>query len=326
MTPQRGAGRRGFVLLVVLWFLVLLAAIGTYLLANARSQTALAHNVVASAKAEALADAGIAQAAFNLTDPLEDRRWRLDGAPHSFQLLGGEVTVRLGDETQKINPNFASASLLAALFESLGTDRSAARRLGVAIADWVDKDDAPRPGGAEAKQYADAGLPYRPPNALIESLDDLRLVQGMTPEIFAAARPFLTIFTDVAAPEPKGAPLQVQRALALEPQIRRESGPAAEGGAAAANGDDSDQDSDSNGENSGQPPAQSPSNSATPKPAAPKSADSGAAIVADVEVTARAGGSVFVRYAVLRFGSDKPAGYDVLEWRRGTAEQAASAP
>jgi hypothetical protein len=197
----------------------------------------------------------------------------------------------------------------------------------VAIADWVDKDDDPRPGGgAEAKQYADAGLPYRPPNAPIESLDDLRLVQGMTPEIFAAARPFLTIFTDVAAPEPKGAPLQVQRALALEPQIRRESGPAGEGGAAAANGDDSGEDSDSNDENSGQPPAQSPSNSATPKPAAQKSAGSGAAIVADVEVTARAGGGVFVRYAVLRFGSDKPAGYDVLEWRRGAVDQAAAAP
>ena len=51
---------RGFALIVVAWYLVLLAAIGTYLLANARSETAVARNIRSAASAEALADAGIA--------------------------------------------------------------------------------------------------------------------------------------------------------------------------------------------------------------------------------------------------------------------------
>ena len=110
--PRPGSRRawRGFALLVVLWFLVLLAAVGTYLMANARSETALAHNVLAGAKSEALADSGIAQAAFNLTDPLPANRWKFDGMPHQMKLPGGEVTIRLDDESKKINPNLASES------------------------------------------------------------------------------------------------------------------------------------------------------------------------------------------------------------------------
>jgi hypothetical protein len=45
--------------------LVLIAAISTYLLANARSEMALARNVRAAATAEALADAAVAEAVYN---------------------------------------------------------------------------------------------------------------------------------------------------------------------------------------------------------------------------------------------------------------------
>ena len=52
---------QGFALIVVAWFLVLTGAIATYMMANARTETAIARNVVASGSAEALADAAIAQ-------------------------------------------------------------------------------------------------------------------------------------------------------------------------------------------------------------------------------------------------------------------------
>src|SRR5215467_11993537 len=84
---------RGFALIVVLWFLVLIAAIGTYLLANARTETAIARNLRAAAGAEALADAGVAQTVFNLSDTVAPNRWKLDGTEHRFRLFDGEVTV-----------------------------------------------------------------------------------------------------------------------------------------------------------------------------------------------------------------------------------------
>jgi general secretion pathway protein K len=287
----RGAHRRqqGFALLIVLWFLVLLAAIGTYMVANARMQTALARNVVAAAKAEALADAGIARAVFNLTDPVPGSRWALDGAPHEVSLPGGTLTIRLGDESAKINPNLATDKLMAALFETRGADGSLARRLGAAIADWVDRDGNVRPNGAEARQYADAGLAYRPPNAPIESLQELQLVLGMTPDLFAAVEPLLTIYTDVSAPDAHHAPPAIRRAIEVAARS-----------ATADEGDDSQEDDASDTDDA--------------------SADPGKPVVVDVEVTARsADGGTFVRRAVLHIAPDEGKGYTVLDWRRGDA-------
>ena len=220
----RGARRvpaRGFALIVVLWFLVLIAAIGSYLMVNARTETAIARNIRAAASAEALADAGIAQAAFNLADTVAANRWKLDGAVHRLRLVGSEVTVRLSDESAKINPNHASDALMAALFEAAGVERGRARRLGAAIADWVGPGTNARPLGAKLEEYQAAGRSYGPPNAPIESLDELQLVLGMTPEIFAAVRPYLTIFTESEAPEAKNASPLVQRALLIAAQLSR---------------------------------------------------------------------------------------------------------
>ncbi len=180
---------RGFALIIVLWFLVLIGAIGIYLILHARAETAIAHNTRAAANAEALADDGIARAAFNQLDPVASNRWRLDNAMHTVALPAGDVQLRIVDETQKINPNLASDALLAGLFQACGVDRSIARRLGAAIADWVSADGPPRANGAKLDQYRAAGKSYGPANAPLESLDDLNLVLGMTPDILARAPP-----------------------------------------------------------------------------------------------------------------------------------------
>ena len=233
------AGRKqagGFALILVVWFLVLVGAIGTYLVANGRAETAIAHNVRAAAGAEALADAGIARAVFNQTDGEIANRWKLDGASHTVVVPSGQIEIRLADETRKINPNLASDALLAALFEVCGLERNAARRLGAAVADWVSPDGPAQEGGAKPDQYRAAGRSYSPPHAPIESLDELGLVLGMTPEILASVRPYLTIYAEAAAPEAKIAPLVIQRALAMAARTSQESGdaePAPPSGAAA---------------------------------------------------------------------------------------------
>lgn len=50
-----------------------------------------------------------------------------------------------------------------------------------AILDWIDEDDEPREVGAEADEYAEQPRPYRPRNAIPDSLDELLLVRGVTP-------------------------------------------------------------------------------------------------------------------------------------------------
>ena len=85
---------RGFALFIVLWFLVLLAAIGTYILASARTQSALARNILAAVHAEALADAGIARAVFNRSESDSSKRWSLDGTPYTVPLPPLTIALR----------------------------------------------------------------------------------------------------------------------------------------------------------------------------------------------------------------------------------------
>jgi general secretion pathway protein K len=296
----------GFALIIVLWFLVLIAAIGTFMIVNARSQTALAHNVLAATRAEAVADAAVAQSVFNLMEPDPKKRWRLDDTPYVIAVPGGQATVRLEDEHAKINPNTASDQLLAALFEALGMDNARAGHLGASIADWVGKGDQPRPLGAKLPQYQDAGRKYGPPDAPVDNMDELQLVLGMTPEILAAVRPFMTIYTAEQTPShlaTVSAP--VYRALQIVAQQPANTANPPAAGAPNA------------------PPAPSP-----PAPGAPGSApqaagaaaaagDADAPIVTIEAIGKGLDGGTFVRRAVVKLDFANPKGYVVLDWRRG---------
>ena len=314
MSAIRPEGRDGFALILVVWFLVLIGAIGAYLVANGRSEVAVARNVGAAASAEALADAGIARAVFNQSDPAIANRWKLDGAPHQITMPSGAVEIHLADETQKINPNLASSALLAALFETRGVERGAARRLGAAVSDWVSHKDSGKDSTLKSDPYHAAGRSYGAPHAPMESLDELALVLGMTSDRLASVRPYLTIYTEVPAPDAKNAPPVVQRAIALAARISP----------------DEEQESDP------PPPAATPvvqSAAAAPAqpgaaPAQTASAPPGAKLpfgedhLIEAEVVARSrNGGVFVRYAVLRLRQEGDKAYSVLDWRRGALDE-----
>ena len=310
MRPRRsavpsGRSRNGFALIIVLWFLVLIAAIGAYMVANARSQTALAHNILAATRAESVADAAVAQSVFNLMEPDDKKRWRLDDTPYVIALPGGQATVRLEDERSKINPNLASDKLLAALFEAVGMDNGRAARLGACIADWVSKGDQARPLGAKKPEYEAAGRKYGPPGMAVENMDELQLVLGMTPEILTAVRPYLTIYTSEAVPshlETVSAPVYRALDTVSHDPAANANGPAAAGAVPASN-----------------VPAPPPPPGVLPGSAgAPGVAADANAVIVTIEAIGRSfDGGTFVRRAVVKLDFINPKGYAVLDWRRG---------
>jgi general secretion pathway protein K len=317
----------GFALILVVWFLVLVGAIGAYLVANGRNETAIAHNVQAAASAEALADAGIGRIVFNQSDSVLSNRWKLDGASHIIMLPAGQIEIRLADETRKINPNLASDTLLAALFEVCGVERNAARRLGAAVADWVSAEKPDKEGAVKADPYRAAGRSYGAPHAPIESLDELGLVLGMTPEILTSVRPYLSIYTEAASPDAKTAPLAIQRALAIA--AKTEGGDEDDRPASAAPSSPPTQAAGASAPQIGAvlPPAQG-AGAAVPPAAAPAAkAASGEQRLIEAQITAQSrDGGVFVRYAVLRLEQEGPKAYAVLDWRRGTLDDAPRQP
>ncbi len=188
LPPRRE--ERGFALLIVLWALVLLTLIFSRLVSAGRGETEIAFNLRAAAQMQAEADGLLYMGVFNLLGPTA-AGWKADGAVHRVSLPTGMAEVSITDLAGRINPNTASAPLLAALLHQVGADATTADAVGEAITDWRSPDVQ---GRFEAPQYRDAGLPYAPPGAPFNSLAELNLVIGMTPALLAKLTPHLSLY------------------------------------------------------------------------------------------------------------------------------------
>ena len=203
---------RGIALILVLWALVALAAGAVAAGGGGRAAARLTGNVVDSARAEQLADAGIHLAINDLlaTPPAPDE----DGlARLAYRMDGTTIAVEIADETGKVDLNLAGEELLGAALTAAGLRGLEAERIVAAILDWRDADANRRPLGAEAIDYRAAGLPQRPSDRDFASLDELRLVHGMTPDLFAALRPFVTVHGASSAIDPARADMALLEAV-----------------------------------------------------------------------------------------------------------------
>ena len=196
----------------MLWALVLIAFIVAHLTASGRTEISIARNLVANAVSEAAADGAISVAIFNQMDPNPDQRWPLNGETHQLAIGNTRVMVQLEDEAARINPSAAPPPLLEALLRTTGSDPESARRLALAIGQWVGSTAAAQAQSAQA-EYRAAGLDYGPPGEPLETLDELGRVLGMTPAVLAAIRPHLTLFGP-PQPNPASADPVVAAALA----------------------------------------------------------------------------------------------------------------
>lgn len=82
----------------------------------------------------------------------------------------------LTDEASKLNLNTATLAMLEALPRMTP-------ELAAAIIDWRDTDSDPQTGGAEDETYLRLNPPYHCKNSNFESVEELRMVYGMTMEI-----------------------------------------------------------------------------------------------------------------------------------------------
>ncbi len=194
---MRRAGRQsGVALIMVLWIITLLSVIAVSFLHTIRTEVNVVGNSVARVKAETLADAGLQRAIYELFKPQNtEGRWIADGSSREWRYGELVVNISMQDETGRIDINTANAQLLRGLLLSQGLVEDDALKLVDAIADWRDADSQKRPRGAEATDYAAAGLTYGPANAPFQSVEELVLVMGMTPELYARIAPLITVYS-----------------------------------------------------------------------------------------------------------------------------------
>jgi general secretion pathway protein K len=127
-----------------------------------------------------------------------DEIWSRAALP--ITLGDGEVSVAIEDEERKIDlnrimlpngnaPDDRRLAVFQRLLEILEIDRAVAD----AVVDWLDNDEDPRVGGAESSYYLGLPNPYRAKNDLFDTVGELRLVRGVTDEIYEKLRPFVTV-------------------------------------------------------------------------------------------------------------------------------------
>ena len=192
----RLARQRGVALVLVMWAGVLLAVVISSFMLERRTEQLIMQNSISMARAEAIADAGVQRAVWELyrTDNAPDA-WKRDGTVQHWTFDGVPVRIDIRDESAKIDINTASDALLRGMFLSIGMTDDEAAKIVDAILDWTDADSLKRPNGAEEPEYRAAGLPYKPANAPFQAIEELQLVLGMRPDIYRRIAPMITVFS-----------------------------------------------------------------------------------------------------------------------------------
>jgi general secretion pathway protein K len=200
---------RGFILIVVLSALGVLALVAASFAQITSSHVRAAASAAQSAAAEALADAGVQLAIFDLVTNRQpqsnaQRRFALDGSGQVCDAGDGRwLLTSVQDEAGKVDVNFADERLLRALVAGVGIRANAA--VADSIMDFRDSDNDRRPQGAERAEYLEAGRPQGPKNAPLIVVDELEQVLGLTAADVALLRQHVTVYSGQTAIEPSSA-------------------------------------------------------------------------------------------------------------------------
>jgi general secretion pathway protein K len=192
---------------------VLLSAVAIAFLTSSTTSYRLSRNAAEAAQWEAVAEAAIARTVLGLLDPRRERRWRVDGVPQEYSFEGVRMRIAVQDELGRIDLNHADRSLLAGLFQSVGLGMDAAAGLADKVLDWRGSGPGKRLSGAQEPDYRAAGQSHAPRNGPFQSVDELKLVLGVTPDLYRRAEPALTVYSGRQFLDPQFAPAAALAAL-----------------------------------------------------------------------------------------------------------------
>ena len=160
-----------------------------------RRETSIIANMRDKAQAIAIAEAGITFAQLNLLKVDKEQRWRASGHIYPVRFNDADIRIKIQSESGKIDINKANEKLLTGLMAQTEADSILQQSLVNAILDWRDKDDLIRIDGAEKASYEAADLSYHPRNKPFQTIEELRLVLGITAEIFEQLKTMITVYS-----------------------------------------------------------------------------------------------------------------------------------
>lgn len=109
-----------------------------------------------------------------------------------------DVLFGVCDESARISLNKADEELLTRLFQTVEPFMAKEKAVQIArsIIDWRDTDVNPLDQGAESDYYKASKKPYPARNGDFQSVEELSMVKGMTPDLFEKVKPFVTVYSE----------------------------------------------------------------------------------------------------------------------------------
>lgn len=190
-----GRHERGIALASVLWSVAALSLIAAAMLSSSMHEARIGRNAWAQLQVQTAADAGVERAILSLFDPRAERRWPVDGTPRDIVFDGTNISVAIQDEAGRIDLNYANHTFLHDLFKAAGAEPAQADALADRVIDWRTPKNTRSLNGATADDYRNAGYAWLPRGGPFQSVDELALVMGMTPQILARVAPALTVYS-----------------------------------------------------------------------------------------------------------------------------------
>jgi len=185
--------RKGIALILVLWVLAILMVLVLSFSLMARTEIYSTLSFKEGMEKKFIAEAGIERGIMelfyrnlykNLTPVPEGMEaWKTDGTSYDGQSGDGHYTVSIMDESGKVDINTVSDVVLKNLLINAGVKEEDVDTVVDSVMDWKDPDDLHRLNGAESDYYMSLPNPYKAKNANFDTLEELVLVKGMTPEI-----------------------------------------------------------------------------------------------------------------------------------------------
>jgi len=195
------ACEQGIALFIVLWVLTLLSVIVGEFCFAMRTEVNITRNFKEQTQGYYIALAGLNRAIGELIrneviprqvnipenqeqEEQEAPRWRVNVDIPPVPFAGGQFTVKMGNESGKININQADRAFLKMILKGLDLEAADEDIIVDSILDWRDKDNLHRINGAEDDYYESLPEPYECKDGDFDTVEELLMVRGITPAIF----------------------------------------------------------------------------------------------------------------------------------------------
>jgi general secretion pathway protein K len=193
---------KGVALIMVLWVMAILSVVALEFSFAMRTDINITKNNKEDLQRYAMAEGGVQRAITELIYkndarvqqsrktliseeiPAEQREWVADGRSYTVPFEQGSCEIRMISEAGKININVVSEASLRKIIGQLGLEGAERDVVVDSILDWRDPDDFYRANGAENDYYLSLPEPYYCKNGNLDSIEELLLIKGVTPNLF----------------------------------------------------------------------------------------------------------------------------------------------